>query len=127
VFLSEVATSETVQFSCDSTCATEELPSQPPVTPTVSKPSSLNPHCVDHTFSILCSENQSSRGQAVGIASIVDGNMLHGQVIPHGYTNVVIEYIQLGTMPKITNFDEEELCAGQFTAWDTACIMYDSP
>lgn len=69
----------------------------------------------------------SSSGQAVGSASIVDGNMLHGQEIPVGYTKVVIEYIQPGIMPMIkTNFDEEELCAGQFTAWDTASIMYDS-
>ena len=66
-----------------------------------------------------------SSGQPVGIGSVAGGNMLHGQLVPAGYTKVVIEYAQPGTVPMLsTNFDGKELCTGQFTAWATDCIMY---
>ena len=126
-----MATSETVQLptsNCDSMSTNaDELLSQPP--PTVCKPHSVTPHVVDHTYSIIHSGTTkvtllSSNGNSVGVGSIV-GDVLHGKAIPPGDTKVVIEYIQPGTLPMLnTNFDEEELCPGQFTAWATACILY---
>ncbi len=132
-FVSVVATNETVQLpTCVSTHTNaDEVPFQPYVPPTVCNPSSSNPHYVDHTYSNSSGTQKvtlmSSSGQAVGMGSIADGNMLHGKVIPDGYTKVIVEYIQPGTVPMLTtNFDDEELCAGQFAAWATACIIYDS-
>ena len=52
----------------------------------------------------------TSRGQPVGMGSIIGGDVLHGKPIPSGYTKVVIEYIKPGTMPMFsTSFDGEEL------------------
>ena len=131
-FLPEVATSETVQLLTSDSMSTNVVPFQPPVSPTVCKPSLSNPHFIDHTYSTIPNGTQkvvllASSGQAVGIGSIAEGNMLHGQPVPAGYTKVVIEYVQPGTVPMLsTDFDSEELCTGQFTAWPTDCIMYDS-
>ncbi len=127
-----MAANETVLLpTCITSSSVDEFASQPPVSPTLHKPSSTNPHS-DHTYSITGCETQkvtllSSRGHTVGIASLVDGDTLHGRAIPAGYSKVVIEYVKPGTLPMIrSNFDEEELSAGQFTAWATACIASNS-
>lgn len=90
---------------------------------------STNQQVVDHSYAAgSVSETQkvtllSSTRQAVGVGTIVPGNVLHGKVLPAGYTKVSIEYIQPGTVPMLTtNFDDEELCAGQITAWVTECL-----
>jgi len=129
---------ETVQLlSCDlaSTCA-DEVSDQVLLTPIVCKPTSADPLVVDHTYTTSqVTENTptetkvtlvTSRGQPVGMGSIIGGDVLHGKPIPSGYTKVAIEYIKPGTMPMFsTSFDDEELHDGQLTAWATACIRYN--
>ena len=98
------------------------------------KPASADPLVVDHTYTTSqVTENTptetkvtlvTSRGQPVGMGSIIGGDVLHGKPIPSGYTKVAIEYIKPGTMPMFsTSFDDEELHDGQLTAWATACII----
>ena len=137
-FLTLMTKDETVQLlSCDSasTCAAE-VSDQALPTPILCKPASADPLVVDHTYTMsLVTQNTStetkvtlvtSRGQPVGIGSIIGGDILHGKPIPSGYTKVAIEYIKPGTTPMFsTSFDDEELHDGQLTAWATACIKYN--
>lgn len=137
-FLTVMTNDETVQLlSCGSasTCA-DEVSDQALLTPIVCKPASADPLVVDHTYTTsLVTENTptetkvtlvNSRGQPVGMGSIIGGDLLHGKPIPSGYTKIAIEYIKPGTMPMFsTPFDDEELHDRQLTAWATACIKYN--
>ena len=106
-FLTVMTKDETVQLlSCDSasTCA-DEVSDHALLTPIVCKPASV----VDHTYTISqMTENTptetkvtlvTSRGQPVGMGSVIGGDVLHGKRIPSDYTKVAIEYIKPGTMP----------------------------
>ena len=95
------------------------------------RPTITDPH-VDHLY--YCHTHStpplsrvslmSSSGEVVGIASIVDGTLLHGRALPSGYIKVIIDQVQPGILPHpllATPFDEP-LASGQFTAWPMNCL-----
>ena len=128
-FLTVMTKDETVQLlSCDSasTCA-DEVSDQALLTPIVCNQLQLiHWLSITHNTTSQMTDNTAtetkvtlvtSRGQPVGMGSIIGGDVLHGKPIPSGYTKVAIEYIKPGTMPMFsTSFDDEELHDGQLTA-----------
>lgn len=56
--------------------------------------------------------------ECVGIATIVDGMILHGRAIPRDFRKVMLDAIKPGLTPQIKGpFEDTYLCNGQFTAW----------
>ena len=61
----------------------------------------------------------SEHGLPVGIGEVcLDQAMIHGQCVPSNYIKIAVEYVKPGTKPALPlTFDDDELCAGQFTIW----------
>jgi len=56
--------------------------------------------------------------ECVGIATIVDGKILHGHTIPRDFIKVMLDAIKPGLTPEMKGpFEDDYLCIGQFTAW----------
>ena len=51
---------------------------------------------------------------------------LHGKCVPASYTKIVIDYIQPATEPLFkTDFDDDVLQVGQYTAWPTDRLSHN--
>ena len=56
--------------------------------------------------------------ECVGIAQVVDTDVLHGRKIPAHYRKILLEVIKPKMPPKIRGpFEDDYLTVGQFTAW----------
>ena len=68
---------------------------------------------------LLLQFSQLNKGsECVGIATLVEGDVLHGHKVPTSYRNVFLEAIKQGISPELKGpFEDNCLCIGQFTAW----------
>lgn len=83
-------------------------------------PACLVPHCmmVLLTSAVGSRVRLMKNKECVGIATIVDGNVLHGRTIPRDFRKVMLVAIKPGLTPEIKGpFEDDYLCNEQFTAW----------
>ena len=73
---------------------------------------------MDNILPVVGSRVRLMKGnECVGIATLVDGDDLHGHKIPKSFKKVVLEAIKPETFPELKGPFDEYLCIGQFTAW----------
>ncbi len=56
--------------------------------------------------------------ECAGIATLIDGDTLHGYTFPRTFQKVILEAVKPGVPPELKGpFEDDCLCNGQITAW----------
>ena len=76
--------------------------------------------CIFHGYNLTPVVGSQARlmksNECVGIATLVEGDVLHGHKVPTSYRKVFLEAIKQGISPELKGqFEDDCLCIGQFT------------